>query len=1485
MDEYRAVVDALNTSLERGDSLAQVIKVAGPKHLESALMGYLSQYQLEGATKIIDQMSKHKLDKQQVISALISHGKGFFLLDHLDKFGNDKLDIFRELYKKFGQRMLGSDELDKLFKAKIKESDLISIIFPDGARLMSPVALEALLPSFSKAGQSKIFRKLVHHREFDMVRFFMERVVLFSDLSVKDAEYLMKNSYMGVAFVDAGWDHFHIPKDQEPEMIKAMVRNWKPGRTGDASQRLREYCDAQEILDKSWAMAYAESGVPSGVFYYIDKYETLDKGVILAVVSTPLLDRGESGLHNVSQLMMHWDQFSGHETKEDQKEILQAIFSSPNRDSDKAAVYKREKFNKISDDEFIDIVKKNGKNGTVSVLVGSCEKFKSVYHKPILQLALEKEIEVWSFMRSPLPMAELLSMVYANMKTNGYPEWSDFAKCITDGNETKFDDGLALKMIHNGYASTVAEHLDHFPPLIPSDCARLCFNQDGLEALDYLTANGLLDDNEENIGVVVEMATKDFAQAESALERLEDLPEKIKKAIKQSDRFAELIMGEGKTAEDFEKFEKSPCYQYVRGDEWEILFEDPKLLAACGFTRTVEKEKALLNFYKAINHSTEWAWGDDDLDTFDLLAFGTTYNYETRDTERMAVMSERIIHQADSGKMVEWPGVGIKTAFAYLGRHDRGDAIHNVWDNKKLEKILEFDAKTGTYKGDEQLKTFLIQTAKDSSVNYHGLDSYQSLALAVRDYHPSMRYDEYIDPDTKEVYSRQDSTYYSFRFRGNTPEYTPIDDPETIELLAMEEFEPGMKAMGAYDNVKTFRKQVELRSKMTPEMKASLEKMAKENPRLHQYISRLLEHPTVDGAAVLKMATSPEEFFGKSDGHAVQELQSGLQPTQLAEVGDENYRIALNATEIRDALVEGKIDAMCPFTLFARDYEFEVRNKQARQQAFRISHIEKAIEKDMEAFAANFETDSTLQIQEKEYLRIQLELFKWSAVFDFESWKKFTQERADKLISKKKFPNRDELLRRVEQVKSTDGLIRIWEEILVSNPNVTAKFLVDNKRIDLKPELTELPDDQELFSRYKEDLRIYLKMKINRLHQAVKGEKIVIRAEVLPHSDPRYATIGDDTSCCMAFGSGKQVVYMWYPQCGAMTLSFRHEGQTPDEARIAVQSVLTMNMDVGRFLGGGKALVIREEDQISQNKTKEPERISLVEALGDDFLERLYQGDNFVVVADNAEGQTNFIKRLMANDDNVVPNVYRQFFEAYREANPWFAGMPVNIGVGYSDYCKSLKTTDNHVVPLGLVSYSDNTGKKSYSLLEREDVGPPESRKVGIQSLDWRHALATAYIEEKAYGDNLDIASDLTTNQKILVAAGIAAQKFETKPTTIGYFDDDGVLRGHVLAFPAKDYSRFGETNDEIKLYVHEIAILPEYQGRKIGMQLIQGLLERVNSDEKLRQMPIVMKAREGTSYPIIKKYADKFDFEITNDRETEMGGESFHIIELRRKK
>jgi hypothetical protein len=787
--------------------------------------------------------------------------------------------------------------------------------------------------------------------------------------------------------------------------------------------------------------------------------------------------------------------------------------------------------------------------------------------------------------------------------------------------------------------------------------------------------------------------------------------------------------------------------------------------------------------------------------------------------------------------------VGFETALNYLGEHNRHDALlieqylGKFYDLSHLTSEGDLEKKEiekETKKRRKSLKNLLSQAPMDSSLDYDGNDSRQGLVNALRNYRS-----EWFD-----------------------------------------EFE----AEGYFDNIKTFKKQVKIKEKMTPELLSELARIEKEDPVLFAYADKLIMHPTVSVDAIIEFLGNPKAYFERHATHADKRLQRELQAGQWCELSDGfNFTIDLTHAEVRDAIVKGQIDEMSPFKPYKYEFEHVVQNQKMAKKQEKYDKLVEKFENDFDGTLGHMQgLKKGFMVKE---VKVAVEVFKLIEYIDTDDLISYTKKFADALMKgagsqKMKLKKEDFAL-----IENEEDLIEVWSRILQYKdvPWKDFRFLASKGKLKLNDKnLRDASDSLESvdevknleFDKLEDEQKNKLKYSIIQVvkdqAQKYSGKKLIITAEVLAHSDPRYATIGDDTTCCMPFDDGKHGAYMAYPGCGAMTISFRDPQQDEGDARIAIQSVLTLDkkLEGVSFASNYKKLMMPGQ---------------MRQVFDDGILSKYYESED-VIACDNVEGHRNYIQNLISSDNSVIEKIYKKFFRAYRKNQKEFDDKEVVIGMGYSDYLTNLPTTPNEYFLQSLVTYSDKTASNVYSLLEGEKGESVPN--AGVRELTWRDTIPAAYLQEKTYtagtNRNETHVEGITNIQKMLVASNLQSVRDDTNSLTIGHFDElSGSLDGYTIGYIVNDRSEDGKK----KIYSHETVVDPEAQGKGVGRELFTTFLMKIIGDPKLNKLPIVTNLRESTSYEMIKArkhVIEDLGYEVTElENVHHMAGEKFYTFEF----
>ncbi len=376
------------------------------------------------------------------------------------------------------------------------------------------------------------------------------------------------------------------------------------------------------------------------------------------------------------------------------------------------------------------------------------------------------------------------------------------------------------------------------------------------------------------------------------------------------------------------------------------------------------------------------------------------------------------------------------------------------------------------------------------------------------------------------------------------------------------------------------------------------------------------------------------------------------------------------------------------------------------------------------------------------------------------------------------------------------------------------------------------------------------------------------RVQVHKKSSPEGLIAGDDTNCCMPFGSGKQNVYMYNLGCAQMTIQKR----MPDGSfRTVAQSVLTPDIDLEQGVSTLKNSFMSGNEQMAKFVQKD-----------------LSQDSQIFVTADNIEVNQNH------GDSALLKTLYSDFFTRYtshlHEQNPHISKESLVIGKGYSDL-SGFESRQNTYVPLIPPGYSDNTGDTCYALTlggksmtssfsvqegeiktqknpQEDSQGITLSR--GVRPLVARDALKVSYLEGKIYADNETLIQYLHRNANHLIAKDISNTRKNRENLSLIIENNEGKASGYVIAYVGH-HQEYGDY-----IYVADIASDNNISGGKI----IRDFMNLVKS--KYPNLPILAEARESTSYRIITRHAERYGYETEELEQYQSGKDTMHKVLLR---
>jgi hypothetical protein len=375
------------------------------------------------------------------------------------------------------------------------------------------------------------------------------------------------------------------------------------------------------------------------------------------------------------------------------------------------------------------------------------------------------------------------------------------------------------------------------------------------------------------------------------------------------------------------------------------------------------------------------------------------------------------------------------------------------------------------------------------------------------------------------------------------------------------------------------------------------------------------------------------------------------------------------------------------------------------------------------------------------------------------------------------------------------------------------------------------------------------------IEKSNEGETYRIR--IGKKSDPSMAVAGNDTASCMPFGSGKNNVYMFNPNCTQLVL----ERQLPDGTwRTAAQSIMTIDAKTKKPTPD---IITGYKEHTSLKDLLDPE----------DFTnQRVLTCDNIEISKNDEGGRSKNIK-----------NTYTRFLREYLQENAEQIGVDrtqVAVGKGYTPEKLGLKKEWNTFLPLAPMGYSDNVHDECYLIETGLEQGEKKSLQK-IRALKTTDAISAAYIEGKAYHDNDSLMEYLHKIQNNIIGKEIANAKFDRPNLSFLAQEADGVPQAYMIAYE-------GVLGKEPQVYIADLAADPEK--KMAAPALVRTFLRTYfqnygNEDREF--IPIYTNARERTSYQWIIKLAEitakrnNAVVEVEEVSVDEVGGDIMHNVRI----
>ena len=367
-------------------------------------------------------------------------------------------------------------------------------------------------------------------------------------------------------------------------------------------------------------------------------------------------------------------------------------------------------------------------------------------------------------------------------------------------------------------------------------------------------------------------------------------------------------------------------------------------------------------------------------------------------------------------------------------------------------------------------------------------------------------------------------------------------------------------------------------------------------------------------------------------------------------------------------------------------------------------------------------------------------------------------------------------------------------------------------------------------------------------------------AKISPKSDPNNWFNGFNCDS-LAEWHGKKVVAMFNPYCTDFCIY--EWDQDPKEDNLKVTSWVTLNR------------AIPENFTTLLGKVKSDTTHDIVSVLWDKF-EDYRDPSEYVITMDNIEANPNFGRR----NELAVRKIYEKFFSEYVRQNPispnW---IPINTSKFYSwvSYNKLDILTDrvpNESLPVFVNAYSDNS--RSYSLQWKLDAWEQKEKekKVGIYPLSIEDVIQISYMEWKIYPSSM---KDHLWNLQHEITASILNNALKNRPNlSFAWYNGEWKIWWYILAYQwkMKDGTPW--------VYISDFAI-DEKDRWRAWVEMIYYWMQELKKNYP--DMPVFTRAREKTSYRMIKAFAGRQWYEIKEDKLMQDWGENFHRVVMEPKK
>ena len=370
----------------------------------------------------------------------------------------------------------------------------------------------------------------------------------------------------------------------------------------------------------------------------------------------------------------------------------------------------------------------------------------------------------------------------------------------------------------------------------------------------------------------------------------------------------------------------------------------------------------------------------------------------------------------------------------------------------------------------------------------------------------------------------------------------------------------------------------------------------------------------------------------------------------------------------------------------------------------------------------------------------------------------------------------------------------------------------------------------------------------------------LMTAKISPKSDPNNRFNGFNCDS-LAEGHGKKVVAMFNPYCSDFCI---YQGEPdPKVDNLKVTSRVTLNRAIPHNFNS------------LLDKAKKTTTYAIAALFGEEF-EDYKDPKEYVITMDNIEADANFGNKHAI----AIRKIYEDFFSEYIEQHPVSPnGIPLNTSKFYSGISHNkinilTKREENQTLPVFMNSYTDNA--QSQSLVGELHAGTQAEKvkKTWIHPLSIEDVDQISYLEGKIYPETMK--HHLGNLQHEITASFLNNQLKGRANLSFAWYDDKGKVRGYLLAYQGK------MEDGRAWIYLSDFAIDKQARGHS-GLEMIRHWIQQVK--EHYPGMPVFTRARETTSYRMLKALVEKYGYEITESKKVRDAGENFYWITMEEKK